>query len=114
MIVIVVVNLGIRYLSFVYIFKDKFDKVRELSVFCSVIYKQWISGSDVGFFFYKIFICFFLNLVGNFDLFGYLVEEKYSVLMNDNVYNGWKFFKYFKMFFLNEKVDRILFICYYK
>lgn len=39
MIVIVVVNLGIRYLSFVYIFKDKFDKVRELSVFCSVIYK---------------------------------------------------------------------------
>lgn len=39
MIVIVVVNLGIRYLSFVYIFRDEFDKVRELSVFCNVIYK---------------------------------------------------------------------------
>lgn len=39
MIVIVVVNLGIRYLSCVYIFKDEFDKVRELSVFCNVIYK---------------------------------------------------------------------------
>lgn len=114
MIVIAAVNLGTRYSSFAYTFKDELDKVREPSVPCNVIYKQWTSGSDAGFFSHKTPTCLLLNPAGNFDSFGYPAEEKYSALMNDNVHNGWKFFKHFKTFLLNEKVDRISLISYHK
>lgn len=114
MIVIAAVNLGTRYSSFAYTFRDELDKVREPSVPCSVIYKQWTSGSDAGFFSNKTPTCLLLNPAGNFDSFGYPAEEKYCALMNDNVHNGWKFFKHFKTILLNEKVDRIILIYYYK
>lgn len=114
MIVIAAVNLGTRYSSFAYTFRDELDKVKETSKPCNIIYKWWKSGSDAGFISHKTPTCLLLNPAGNFDSFGYPAEEKYCALMNDNVHNGWRFFKHFKTILLNEKVGRIILVNYYK
>lgn len=40
-IVIVVIDFGIMYLGYVYIFRDELDKVNNFSEKCNVIYKYW-------------------------------------------------------------------------
>lgn len=51
-----------------------------------------------------MFFVFLVKFNGEFVVFGYDVEEKYSEFVNDDVYYGYYFFKDFKMVFYENEV----------
>lgn len=51
-----------------------------------------------------MFFVFLVKFNGEFVVFGYDVEEKYSEFVNDDVYYGYYCFKDFKMVFYENEV----------
>lgn len=90
--VIVVIDLGIIYLGYVYIFKYEFERECLVKDMCKVFLNNWQLGSLVGLILYKIFISLFFIKDGEFDLFGYKVEKNYMDFVNGNKYIGWCFY----------------------
>lgn len=66
-------------------------------------------GFQVGVFF-KIFICVFFDLKGEFVVFGIDVEDKYIELVLNEEYYDWYFFRWFKMMLYNNQVLILYFI----
>jgi molecular chaperone DnaK (HSP70) len=105
--VIAAIDFGTTYSGYAYAFRGELEAAKNSKERCNVLLKTWQTGSDAGLISHKTPTCLLLNSAGEFNSFGFLAEEKYSNLANDDAHGGWRFFKRFKMVLLHEKVSTI-------
>ncbi|XP_033761605.1 heat shock 70 kDa protein 12B-like [Pecten maximus] len=86
------IDFGTTYSGYAYSFRHEFIK-DPLKIYTN---QQWLD-SESGLLTFKAPTSILFDKDGNFDSFGFLAEENYNTLVEDEKEDGWRFFRRFKM-----------------
>lgn len=95
-------DFGTTYSGYALSFRDDPTRIQ--------VNQKWISGSQ-SLISLKTPTCVLLNPRGEFDAFGFEAENKYVSLACDDLHNGWRLFRNFKMVLHNNKVSNDISTC---